>query len=593
MSKKHRDLFIDLDKYNVSRNAICDELGRDWLNKEIDIYHNYIKQLRQTYGKNYIFYEREDKYHPLAKLWHSDSIFDALKIMELYTLLETLKNYEGFKNKKAKLKTSPREFEKLIYEFRIGYEFNKLGWQISFPETPDIIVTSGGCELYIECKKKDLYGRNEKQKRNIFRNIASSVMNKIRKLQRPYIIIIKCKTSIKPKDSPIVERLIKDSMIRSRKYYSDEEFDIIIINIESDTANIPLIDYPMNTEMEIKERLIYSLTKSIVGTPIYPDFYVFNDGIRIGNNSLSLKNLKFIGFISNESLNRFASIENSFDEAIRQIPEGKHGLVYIELDSYISPYEIKEISGRLNGKLRAHARVNSANLTREILERTTGGEYVKGTYYTRIANELAVPIPDDLMIPGIGGKEIDDEEIKRILGDMAKKYSPEGTLRPFNKKGTSVLIVFNPESKNKIQYYIDMGEVENKNRCSLLYDGNSNLILKINSFNEKCYSLEVPLEKERFFGNYHVIICTFIPIMGKIKIDINGIMHEKKVDSFYLEDVAVVPIIGSDISKTHFAKMQCVNIGIWPRELTEGEVESLLNYFNFIRPSDTTEDVIP
>lgn len=169
----------------------------------------------------------------------------------------------------------------------------------------------------------------------------------------------------------------------------DEKFEIVVKNpkTEKQIIEMPSVDYPMNTEEEINQRFIYSLTKAVLGFPINPDHCTFEGEINLQNDGFLLRNLKFIGFLSKESLNRFKSIEKNFDEAIGQIPTERKGLVYIELDQNISPYEVKAISERLKGKLKNHPRINAVLLTREITEKPTEEDLIKGTHYVKIINE--------------------------------------------------------------------------------------------------------------------------------------------------------------------------------------------------------------
>jgi hypothetical protein len=565
----HRKLeHNELQAYEKAKKYLSSIFGQPWLEGELRSYLKYIKQLKRIYKRNYLFYIKEGKYHPLAKLWFSNSSFDILRMIELRTVLEDLRNSEGFDNKVKKIKCSPKEFDKLLFELRIAFEFHSLGWNVIFPETPDLITLSNGLKLHIECKKKDNYGMKEKLRRNIYKNISTNVMNKLEKNLSYYIILIKCRTHIEPKDSPILEKSIINAIKESKNSISDEKFEITII--QNNITNIPYIDYPINTEKEINERVVYSLTKEITGDPIIPDFYA-SKGITPRSDNISLSNFKFIGFSSNESIGRFASIENSFNDAIEQIQEGAYGLIYIELDSDVSYIEIKEISERLKGKLFNYPRIFAAILTREIIEKSDNGLYIKGTNFIEIANKSIISL-ENLSVPGIKREKeriIEHDQIGKIRGHIARKYSPDGFFRPFSKEGMSLLVVFKPYFQDRIQYYVDTGEALDKNRCSLLHDGKSNLTLAIYSYNRKYYSLNVSLEKQNFFDNYHAILCTLNPLKGELRIDIDGKMFKKNVDTFYLDDIFADTLIGTDFSKSFFAKMDCATVGVWSRVLSE------------------------
>lgn len=160
------------------------------------------------------------------------------------------------------------------------------------------------------------------------------------------------------------------------------------------------------------------------------------------------------------------------------------------------------------------------------------------------------------------------------------KYSPDGTLRPFGKNGTSILMEVKPRFQGKTQYYIDLGNSQDKNRCSLLHDGKSHLILKIFSFSGNCVSLEVLLKECVFFDNYHIILCTISPLRGEIKITIDDDNYAKRVEPFYLEDVSVNAIMGCDISKKYFAKMELSTTGIWSRVLSDDEINQIITHLN-------------
>lgn len=122
------------------------------------------------------------------------------------------------------------------------------------------------------------------------------------------------------------------------------------------------------------------------------------------------------------------------------------------MDPNISPYEVKEISEKLREKLKNHPRINVVLLTREITEKPTDEDLVKGTHYVKIINESATLIPEHLKIPGIKGEEIKSSEKRVVLEDLVRKYTPEG-FRPFGKEGSTLVFVFKPYYQNKVQWH--------------------------------------------------------------------------------------------------------------------------------------------
>ncbi len=566
-------------QYEEARKILLKEIGEDWIDDRIRNYEEYLRKLQRKYGKYALFYEKEGKYHPFAKWWLDTSPFVILKIIMLGNLFKTLRNYKGFKEKVEKLKTAPKEFEKVIYEFRMAFNFIQFGWDVIFPATPDLIVSQGNHTYYVECKKKDIYGGREKEIKNIFKGVSENAMRKWKRIQIPLIIFVKCKTSIESNDRPRLKRLIENTITQpeGKSHLSEDKFDVIVKNPKAQNRimSVPYVDYPMNTEEEINQRFIYSLTKAVLGFPINPDYCTFEGDVNPQNNGFLLRNIKFIGFLSNESQNRFKSIENSFDEAIGQIPEERNGLIYIELDPNISPYEVKEILEKLKRELKNHSRINVVLLTREITEKPTDEDLVKGTHYVKIINESASLIPEHLKIPGIKGEEIKNSEKRVVLEDLARKYTSEG-FRPFSKEGSTFVFVFKPYSQNKVQYYIDIGNKPSKNRVSLFHDGKSNLILKNYAFDGKCYSVEAPVKREEFFDKNHVVLCTWNPLKGYIGINIDEEMYRKTVDTFYLEDITVRMLIGTDISKKHFAKMLCYSVQVYARAFEDEEIQKLI-----------------
>jgi len=579
-------------QYEEARKNLLEEIGKDWIDDQSRKCEEYFMELQQKHGKYALFYEKEGKYHPFAKWWLDTSPFGILRIIMLGNLFNVLRSCKGFKEKVEKLKTAPKEFEKLIYEFRIAYDFVQFGWDVIFPTTPDLMVFHRKHTYYVECKKKDLYGGREKKIKSIFKNISEKVMRKWRDIQSSLIIFVKCKTSINSDDRPYLERLIKDVITQSEeKSLTDDKFDVTVKKLKAQgIMKVPYIDYPMNTEEEINQRFIYSLTKAILGFPINPDYCAFEGDLNPQNDGFLLRNIKFIGFLSKESLDRFKSIEDSFYEAIRQIPKERNGLIYIELDPKISPYEVKEISERLKGKLKDHPRINAVLLTRELTEKPTDEDLIKGTHYVKIINETALPIPEYLKIPGIKGEEIRNREKRMILEDLVRKYTPEG-FRPFGKEGSTLVFAFRPYSQNKVQYYIDIGNKPDKNRVSLFHDGKSNLVLKIYAFDGKCYSIKAPMKRENFFDKGHIILCTWNPLKGNIGINIDGKKFRKNVDPFYLEDITVRMLIGTDISKKHFAKMLLCSVQVYARPFDDKETLEFIKKFNIKYEKILSEEI--
>lgn len=566
-------------QYEEARKTLLKEIGEDRINDEIRKYAEYLRKLQRKYGKYALFYEKEGKYHPFAKWWLDTSPFGILKIIMLGNLFKTLGNCKGFEEKVEKLKTAPKEFEKTIYEFRMAFNFIQFGWDVIFPATPDLKVSHGNHTYYVECKKKDIYGGREKEIKNVFKSVSERAMRKWKSIRTPLIIFVKCKTSIKSNDRLRLERLIQNAIMQPEEenHLSDDKFDVVVKNPKARNRimKVPYVDYPMNTGVEINQRFVYSLTKAAIGSPVNPDFCTFEGDINPQKDSFLLRSLKFIGFLSEESSNRFKSVEDSFDEAIGQIPEERNGLIYIELDPNISPYDVKEISERLKGKLKNYPRINAVLLTREITEKPTDEDLVKGTHYVKITNESVTSIPEHLKIPGIKGEEIKNSEKRVVLEDFVRKYTPEG-FRPFSKEGSTLVFVFKPCYQNKVQYYIDIGNKLEKNRVSLFHDGKSNLILKLCAFDGKYYSAEAPVKREEFFDNDHVVLCTWNPLKGDIGINIDEEMYRKTVDTFYLEDITVKMLIGTDISKKQFAKMLCYSVQVYARYFEDKETSEFI-----------------
>ena len=120
-----------------------------------------------------------------------------------------------------------------------------------------------------------------------------------------------------------------------------------------------------------------------------------------------------------------------------------------------------------------------------------------------------------------------------------------------------MVFAFRPHFQNKVQYYVDIGHELHKNRVSLFYNGKSDLVLKIHSFNGKRYLAKAPVNTEEFFDKDHVILCVWNPVRGSIKINVDGKECAKTVHPFFLQDIATRLLIGTDISKKHFAQMLC------------------------------------
>lgn len=560
-------------EYEEARKILYEEIDKDWIDSKIKERRKYLRELQRRHGKYALFYEKENRCHPFAEWWLDSSLYGIIRIIMLASLLKTLKSCKGFKEKIETLKADPRGFEKYIYELRIAYDFVQFGGNVTFSETPDLIVSQRDVVYYVECKKKDIYGGKEKKIKNFFKVVSERVMRKWKNIRSPLVIFVKCEASIELKDKPRLEKLIKSAVAKDEEEtrLSEENFEVIVKNPK--TANhvmkVSYVDYSMNTEEEINQRFIYSLTKAALGFSVNPDYCTFEGDINPQNDGFLLRNLRFIGFLSNESRSRFKSIEDSFDEAIGQIPKERNGLIYIEVGPRISPYEVRDISERLKGKLKDYPRINAVLLTREITEKPTEEDLIKGTYYVKILNEKS-SIPEYLKIPGVRGEEIKDSEKRVVLEDLVRKYTPEG-FRPFSKDGSTLVFAFRPYLQNKVQYYIDIGNESDKNRVSLFHDGKSSLVLKIYSFNGKCYSAEIPLNKEEFFDKDHVVLSTWNSLRGLIEINVDGKKYRKNVDTFYLRDITVRMLIGTDISKKYFAKMLLYSVQIYARPFEDKE----------------------
>ena len=564
-------------EYERSRKILYGGIGKNWIDSKINECREYLIGLQRNHGKYALFYEKEDKCHSFAKWWLDSSPFGIVRTIMLGSLFKTLKSCNGFKKKIEALKADPRGFEKYIYELRMAYNFAQLGWDVAFPETPDLIISQGDIVYYVECKKKDIYGRKEEKTKNFFKVISEGVMRKWENIRPPLVVFVKCEASIELEDRPRLEKLIKNAFGREEIRLCDEKFEVIVENPKTGNhiTEVPYVDFPMNTKEEINQRFIYSLTKAILGFPVNPDYCTFEGDINFQNDGFLVRNLKFVGFLSNEAQNRFKSIEDSFDEAIGQIPKMGSGLIYIELDTRISPYEVRDISERLKGKLKNHPRINAVLLTREITEKPTEEDLVTGTYYVKILNPKS-SIPEHLKIPGIRGEKIKDSERRVGSENLARKYTPEG-LRPFGKDGSTLVFAFRPYFQNKVQYYVDIGHEFHKNRISLFHNGKSDLVLKIYSFDGKHYSTKVHVDTEEFFDKDHVILCVWNPVRGSIKMNVDGREYAKTVHSFFLQDITTRLLIGTDISKKHFAQMLCYLVQAHDRPFDDEETLKLIN----------------
>ena len=123
---------------------------------------------------------------------------------------------------------------------------------------------------------------------------------------------------------------------------------------------------------------------------------------------------------------------------------------------------------------------------------------------------------------------------------------------------------------------MDIGHELYKNRVSLFYNSKSDLILKIYSFDGKHHSAKAPVNMEGFFDRDHVILCVWNPVRGSIKINVDGKEYAKTVHPFFLQDIATRLLIGTDISKKHFARMLCYLVQAYARPFDDEEALELI-----------------
>ncbi|MBT9141913.1 MAG: hypothetical protein DDT32_01856 [Syntrophomonadaceae bacterium] len=566
-----------MKEYEQAREVIKETLGASWVDEQVQKRKRHIDSIIETLGK-YSVFDSSKAYHPFADLWFDTSPFGIVRITGLGRLFATLGKCGGFEEKIQEFIN--KDFENTIYEFRIAYNFIRLGWQIIFCRTPDFIASQKGARCYVECKKKALSDQVQKTNSNIFRSISESIMRTWKEANDFVVLLVSCRSPVDSVDTRVLQQELLDFSKQpgERTQYSNNRFDIKIWkpNVKSTVLTVPRIDFPIHTKEDLNQIFLCSLTRALLGTPTDLDYCAFEGYLNFQKDEFLLKNPKFIGFISNEVRDRYKQVENSFQQARQQLPKSGPGLMYIELDQKVSPYQMRLISERLKGKLKTvNTRVNAVVLTKEIIELVNNEYMTWATQYEVGVNEHPrADIPKDLKIPGLSETKIEGPDEEQIVHNLIKRHGTRG-LRPFNREGGTLMVCFMPKSptrKDKTQYYVDIGDEPDRNRISLYSDNKFALVFKVYASDSKSYSVMVSPntgDKAWTQDRWQKVTALWDPLDGLLELNLNNVVVQRtNVESFHLDDIITNMLLGTDISKTHFAHMQLASIALFDHPLT-------------------------
>lgn len=273
------------------------------------------------------------------------------------------------------------QFPKTTYEIQVGAILADLNHQVQFVEestsgekTPDILLES---QIEVECKKKDVKSKLEKQNEIFFGQIPKKIAKLINDKNKGFLIIVKTKKNptqeiINNSVTKIHELIIND--VEGNFFVTDAEIQIKKILDDNEIIDLGTLVHPTDFDML---GVIKNLLKQKTGNNDIFDWiikkshhYVFDPKISIRNsdNRGSLSALGVFVFESMELPERLANVINSIKKGKRQLSGKTPGIIFVDLEynpeSIVSDFH--QITPLVHSILNNNSRITVVVITFEV-----------------------------------------------------------------------------------------------------------------------------------------------------------------------------------------------------------------------------------
>lgn len=316
-------------------------------------------------------------YESSSHLVISDQI---IKISTLGHYLHVLKknNVNGLIPKINELFTA--KFEKTLYEIQIAASISKKGFIVEFVQenpdkkTPDIIVHLDGCDIEIECKKKDDMTSRDRQNSTFWRRITNEANKIMNQNKKNLVLILEMQSDPKNSDFESIIREIKTGIekigeelvvVEKKSYkFSLKQTDPFDKVVECSQINLDNSQKIWSFAIQSGD---YYKTCGISDSIIELDEESFHcEGKNLENGLMQQKNRRFFGFRSKTMPDRITSIIDSSNKASKQLSGNNPGVIFIDqniVNRENAETDLKRIYPLIKGVLRNNPRISGIAIT--------------------------------------------------------------------------------------------------------------------------------------------------------------------------------------------------------------------------------------
>jgi len=301
---------------------------------------------------------------------------------------------------RPRLKKS-REFPKVQYEVYVAALCVRSGYNAEFipPSTtageksPDLKVLTEGCEVYVECVRKEAYRPQSSIQDGVWKSLWQRMSATLDGLGASHEVIVIALGALKEESFPAILHVVKQHILASR------EGIWVIREVGCGLAIRRMPPQPTGQGVSL-----------FIPAGMNPAF-TFGSVAVDGQGQKYLKNVSRIALYAIDS-HRLGSILSSVNEKRGQIPEGGPGLVYLDLDvSHVAEADVPAYLELVAAAIKslftpnANTRIGAVVLTTgavsvfiETVEDT--GPFITLHRRIRVIRNPCKSLPDGFVVPG-------------------------------------------------------------------------------------------------------------------------------------------------------------------------------------------------
>lgn len=282
---------------------------------------------------------REDTRPPLTRLLMGGVPSNICQVTQFATYIQELsistnvqEKLNDYVNQEKRVDLSYAHFTRLIFELKMADVYNRRGLGIHFiPKrkrvTPDFEVTSLlGC-TFVECKRKDIKVKLQRELNNIYAQIIVGIQNEMSQLKLNYSIAVNIDREARSEDIAPAVQIVHDNIVQKHKHFKANQGAITVEGTQLAEIDIvhPSKEVPEEPTGPTLRDYDYYVECQVHPIPV-------RGFLNLRKANLPIRNFRVVAIYSPFYASIVESILHSIRDASTQLLESNgHGIIGIEI----------------------------------------------------------------------------------------------------------------------------------------------------------------------------------------------------------------------------------------------------------------------